>query len=138
MNQESTAVITDNSEVLLRQVHPSHEVDTDAGISSEAFVPSEDDKDLLSTLRGRVDPAEAYRRWTEDLSHESLGTYGLAVAEVGEVGLRAIDDEVLAGVADHASIDFTLIVSKGQHKRRGRKLRDAAVERGCLHARPSL
>lgn len=138
MNQESTAVLTDDSEVLLRQVHPSHEIQTNAGISSEAFVPSEDDRDLLSTLRGRVDPAEAYRRWTEDLSHESLGTYGVAVGEVEGAGLRAIDDEGSAGVADHASIDFTALASKGQQKKRGRKLRDAAIQRGCLHARPSL
>jgi hypothetical protein len=126
-----TSILEDANETLFRQVHPSQFPN---GLpSSEAFVPSERDKYLLSTLRERVGPIEAYRRWTEDLGFVSVGTYGITVAEIQTESLTAIDDAEATSQPDHASVDFTSVPSKGQRKQIGRRLRDAAVARGCLH-----
>lgn len=123
-------VIREASETLLRQVHPSQFPHGEP--SSEAFVPSERDKFLLSTLRERVGAQEAYRRWTEDLKKESVGTFGITVGEIESEGLMAVDDADAIAQPDHASVDFTAVPSKGKRKQIGRRLRDAAVSRGCL------
>lgn len=127
---EENAVLTDTDELLYRQVHP---VQMPSGqMSSEAFNPSARDKDLLSTLREHVGPEEAYRRWTEDKGFLSIGTYAVSVGEVGDQDLQAIDDSATTE-PDHVSIDYSSAETKGERKRRSRKLRDAATARGCLH-----
>lgn len=127
---QESPLIADLKETLFRQVHPSQFlVDTP---SSEAFVPSERDKYLLSTLRERVGPEEAHRRWTEDMQMKSVGTFGISVGEINSHGLTAIDDAAASAQADHASVDFTAVSSKGKRKQIGRQLRDAAMARGCL------
>lgn len=123
--------ITDRDEHVLRQVHPS--LLTPAGeIMKTAFAPSDRDAGLLSTVHGRVAPAEAYRRWTQDKGLESIGTFGLEVGEVLDLSLGVLDDSAVVE-PDHVSIDFRQVPSKGRVLQLGRKLRDAAVARGCLH-----
>ncbi|MFD7656018.1 hypothetical protein ACFV4N_18775 [Actinosynnema sp. NPDC059797] len=124
------AVLTTATELLYRQVHPTQM--PNGTMSSEAFNPSARDKDLLSTLREHVGPEEAYRRWTETNGFLSVGTYAVSVGEVDDQGLQAIDDAATTE-PDHASIDYTSAQGKSERKRRSRKLRDAAVARGCLH-----
>jgi hypothetical protein len=97
-----------------------------------AFAPSERDAGLLSTLHGRIGAAEAYRRWTDVKGFDSIGTYGVEVGEVHNVGLGAVDDSAVVE-PDHVSIDFREAPTKGRIAQLGRKLRDAAVARGCLH-----
>jgi hypothetical protein len=99
---------------------------------SAAFTPSKRDAGMLSTLHGRVGPAEAYRRWTHDKGLDSVGTYGVDVGEVQDVGLSAVDDSQVTE-PDHVSIDFREVPTKGMLTQLGRKLRDAAKSRGCLH-----
>lgn len=133
--------LTDNAEVLLRQVHPTH-LKTDGTISTGAFTPTARDAGMLSTTRGAVGASEAHRRWVGD-GHESLGTYGISVGEIDEVevdlgdeetcGLRALDDAAHVKVEDHASIDFTDVPTKGKVRQAGRKIRDVALKRGMLH-----
>lgn len=120
-----------DSETLLRQVHPSQF--PNGSPSSEAFVPSELDECLLSTMRERVGPEEAFRRWTVEQERKSVGTFGISVEEVDGEGLAALDDADLIQQPDHASVDFTMIPTKGKRKQIGRRLRDAAVARGCLY-----
>jgi hypothetical protein len=125
----SGVLLTDPDEALFRQIHPKH---LSAGvISSEAFVPSPRDKDMLSTLRERIGPEAAYGRWV-DAGYESIGTYAVTVGEAIGAGLQIVDDEADTE-PDHASIDFSALASKGQKKQTGRRLRDAAVERGCQY-----
>jgi hypothetical protein len=131
MTQSSESpLILNKSETLFRQVHPTQFPNGQP--SSEAFVPSEQDKFLLSTMREIVGPEEAHRRWTEDMEMQSVGTFGISVGEINEQGLTAVDDAEATSQPDHASVDFSSITSKGARKRIGRRLRDAAVSRGCL------
>ena len=123
--------MTDRDVRLLRQVHPVL-LKSSGEIMGTAFTPSDRDAGLLSTLHGRIGAAEAYRRWTESWGFDSIGTYGLEVGEVHDVGLGALDDSALVE-PDHISIDFRTVPTKGQIRQIGRKLRDAAVARGCLH-----
>lgn len=123
--------LQDQAEILYRQVHPK-QTKPDGSPASVAFVPTERDEDLLSTHRQRIGPDEAYRRWTEELGHQSVGTYGIAVGEAVGIGLRALDDETPA-IPDHASLDFSEVPSKGEKRQRGRKLKEFAAGRGCLH-----
>lgn len=134
------ARLTDAGEVLLRQVHPSQ--CEDGHVNKEAFNPSARDNLHLSALREAVGAAEAYRRWTEVEKYLSAGTWGVSVQEVDaqvftrhedreDVSLRAVDDATEA-LSDHASIVFSDL-SKKQRVQAARKLRDAALQRGCLY-----
>lgn len=127
------------SEVLFRQIHPVQY--PNGKLASTAFVPQKGHEGMLSTHRERIGPEESFRRWTEDNKRDSVGTFGVSVSEARAAELEAIDDEVALGVPDHASVDFNVIPpsdgrgepSKGQMTRAGRKLRDHADQRGCLH-----
>ena len=127
--------IQDEKEILLRQVHPAQF--PDGKPSKEAFVPSDRDEGMLSTLRERVGAKEAYRRWTEDHTRLSVGTFGIEVSEIHGENLTALDDAEFIPLADHASVDFTSVPTKGQRKQIGRRFRDAAVSRGCLFTPPT-
>lgn len=120
--------IDDVDEVLNRQV-PSVLWDHAQGRPmSTAFSPSTRDVGMMSTLRGRVDPQEAHRRYTEDLGYESLGTWGVQVGHAQDLNLECVDDgEIGALPSDHASVDFKSL-SRGARKVAGRKLRDLASE----------
>lgn len=135
--------LTDLGELLWRQVHPK-QLTVAGDINKEAFNPSKLDDKMLSTLRERIGPAEAYRRWTEDLGKESIGTYAVTVGEVDgtsvtnqETGqtlfLHAVADAAVRHTPDHASIIFTAL-SKGQREQAARKLREIAMRRGCQYA----
>ena len=123
--------LTDEDEVLLRQVHPAL-IDEQTGIMSTAFVPTMKDAGRLSTLRESVGAEQAYVRWVT-LGLLSAGTWGVAVREAKQQALVCIDDSGESQTPrDHASIVFEGL-SKGESKRAGRLLKDAASSRGCLH-----
>jgi len=126
--------ITDNSEVLRRQVHPDQF--KDGKPTSVAFYPSEKDEHRLSTHRGTVPAIECYRRWTVDLERKSVGTYGISVEECLKQELEPVDDSAMVA-PDHASVVFPDDWSRGTLTRRGRILRDAALNRGVLHQPPA-
>lgn len=128
--------LTDTEEVLLRQVHPD-ELDEVRGLLSTAFNPTSAHDFMLSTLREAVGPDEAFKRHVErDL--KSAGTWGVSVAESEVASLVCVDDAHLPDTpADHASIDFNVVTGRKQRQRAARLLRDAAHDRGCLHAPPS-
>ncbi len=134
MTEQNVFELTNDSEVLHRQVHPNHH--PKGAPSKQAFLPNENDKNLLSTLRGRVSPAECYRRWTVDLGNSSVGTYGVSVGECTLADLSAIDDEAAISVPDHASVDFSHHETRGQKEQRARKIRAAATSRGILYDPP--
>lgn len=124
-----TAVIEDEGETLLRQVHPS--MWSGNGLAKSAFLPSELDQDRLSTLREAVGAETAFKRWV-DSGHESSGTYGINVGLAISQKLECIDDAD-DETPDHASVDFAQLPTRGSKQQVARKLRDAAVEVGCLH-----
>lgn len=122
--------LTDEAEVLLRQVHPD-QVQENGVPDSSAFMAKAPHNFLLSTRREAVGARRAYEDWTE--THASDGTYGISVGEIGQVALSAFDDSADEGMPEgHASVDFT-DVPDSQARKRARKLRDAAVQRGRLY-----
>lgn len=131
----SQRILTDLDEVLNRQVHPIH-LDEDRGLHKGAFSPTPRDDGMVSTLRGYVSPAEAFRRHTQGSGLRSAGTWGVSVGEVNGAGVSAVDDAHVAGMpADHASIDFRRVPEKPRSARLrvADALRAAAVKRGPLY-----
>lgn len=119
--------------LLLRQVHPNH-VDPLEGPMRIGFCPTPKDRGLLSTLHGRVTPAEAHRRWTEDRGHKSAGTWAVSVTEVEDAALDYFEDGLDIGTPDHVSVDFNgILEDKAAVKQRSRMLAQAALQRGRLH-----
>lgn len=107
------------------------------GPLSTAFNPSASHAFMLSTVRETVRPDEAFMRHVS-AGLKSAGTWGVSVAEFEVAALVCVDDAHLPDTPeDHASIDFSGMTVRAERKRAARLLRDAAQERGCLHARPS-
>jgi len=128
-NHEHERLI-DPAELLLRQVHP-FQLLAGGKLSSVAFRPSSVDAGFLSTRREHIGAERAYREWKAD--HESAGTWALSVHEVENQSLSAIDDSSEVGQPEgHVSVDFNGN-SPGMREKKGRRLRDSAHQRGCLH-----
>lgn len=125
--------ITDAAEVLNRQV-PAGMHDDVYGPSPEAFKPNRGMDGFMSTLRGRVDPEEAYRRHTANPERQSLGTWGVQVGLAMSQNLTCIDDGLCDAETplDHASVDFNALTRKQKNTVSG-ILRDAAVDAGPLY-----
>ena len=124
-------MLTNGGEELLRQVHPIQ--CPDGQPARTAFTPTKKDAGKLSALRERVGPEEAHRRHVKELQLQSAGTWAVSVAEANDAGCAALDDGDDLGVPDHASVDFLEVGSRKNIERAARKLRDAAVERGCRY-----
>jgi hypothetical protein len=130
-----STVITNPGVELYRQVHPEHIDDNDGLPMRVAFVPGKTHKGLLSTMHGRIGPQEAYRRHvSRDL--RSAGSWCVTVGDATSAGCPAIDDANEES-PDHVSIDFTTKAGRGPEKQASRKLRDAAVARGCRYQAPA-
>lgn len=129
-------MLTHAAEKLLRQIHPMM-LGSDGEPARANFTPTQSHGWRLSTLRQQVGAEEAYRRHVEESRRQSTGTYACTVGEVNDAGCRAIDDAADVDVPDHASVDFSLMGSRAARERAGRKLRDAAVSRGCQYRPPS-
>ncbi len=126
-------MLMSSDEELLRQVHPVM-LGEDGHPARIAFTPTSRDAGMLSTLRGAVGAQEAHHRHVEERGLRSAGTWSVTVGEVDVAGCSAVDDAADLGVADHASVDFTGLGGPAAVKRAARKLRDAAVARGCSYA----
>jgi len=130
-----TDQLTDNDEILYRQVHPSFVQD---GIpSSQTFMPTPKDKNMLSVDRSSLtSAAESYTLFTSG-GLKSQAIYGLSVAEFQEQGIACISDPI-TGDPDrednlaHALADYSAHTEKVQ-KVKAKKLKAKAVARGKLH-----
>lgn len=122
--------LTDPSEALYRQVHPSWIVD---GMpSSQAFRPTKKDAGMLSiTLGGKTTAEGAFVHHTQGLGRISAGTWAVTVAETAKADLpsyaQPLDDS-----PDHGFIDFRGF-GRGQVEIKAKLLLDKARDRGCLH-----
>ncbi|MFJ8269350.1 hypothetical protein ACIQ8G_03085 [Streptomyces sp. NPDC094154] len=128
--------ITEHGEKLWRQVHPIWV--QDGRVTSQLFSPTPKDSGELSVTRASIVSAkEAHQYHTEVMGLESIGVYGVEVAEVREVGLRAVDDAQADGAENrppgHAYVDFKDVRSAGQRRKRASILRDRAENRGWQH-----
>jgi hypothetical protein len=129
------APLEDEAEVLLRQVHPLQYL-VDGKLSSVAFYPSEDDQGVMSTRREDIGPERACRDWLEH--HESAGTWGVSVGEFAAHTVETTDDSSLPEQPEgHASADYTHM-AEGARRKKGRKIRDHAWDRGPLYRNPAV
>lgn len=135
---ETTQVgsLSDEEELLFRQVHPSFM--RDGRPSSQAFRPTPKDEGKLSVARGSLTTAAAaYELHTVGLELRSAGTWAITVGECRGQSLAVVADPIAsppARVADpaHALVDFAPH-SKNQAEAKGARLARQAVERGRLH-----
>jgi len=137
--------MTDDQELLYRQVHPSMvQGDTpsnqvfDANVSwpsSEAFRPGHQDAGCLSVVQGsKTTPKESYEHYVDDLGLTSAGVWAVTVGEAQHVKRRVVDDAgLVAEIPFHAYVDFRDCSSPNQMKKYSPKLRDAAKSRGPLY-----
>ena len=124
--------LVDPDEILRRQVHPTALKD-DGEPNKAAFLPSPSHEFLLSTLRGSVDPREAFQRSLK-VGNDSAGTWGIRVGLAIDHHVPCLDDAHLPDAPeDHASIDFRGLSTKGQREQFARKLRDASAQDGALY-----
>lgn len=132
----SAAPLSDQQEMLFRQVHP-HFV-RDGRPSSQAFRPTKKDEGKLSVARGSLTTAEdAFRHHTERLQLPSAGTWGVLVGECKEQGLQTFPDPVTAPPERfpdpaHAYVDFRGL-STSQAEARGARLTRYAIGRDSLY-----
>jgi hypothetical protein len=128
--------LSDDEELLLRQVHPSFV--RDGRPSSQSFRPTNKDEGKLSVARGSLTTAAgAFELHTVGLELPSAGTWAVTVGECREQVLNVVPDPLTSPpekVADptHALVDFTPH-SKSQGEAKGARLARKAVERGRLH-----
>ena len=121
------APLTDPEEMLFRQVHPTF---FDGEPTSQAFRPNSGDDGKMSVDRGTKTTArEAFVRYRQ--VHDSIGTWGLTVGEIGGVELNAVPDCLPENDA-HTFVDFREL-SPSQCKSKSKELRRMAVERSCLY-----
>jgi hypothetical protein len=111
-------VINDLHADVHRQVHPN--LANSDGPTSQAFMPTKKDKDLLSVADGRrCSPADAYRFHSEALGFQTIGTWSIRVADVNGSGeqeeVLVYEDPITESEAaeegrapdpNHASIDL--------------------------------
>lgn len=98
-----------------------------------AFGPQTRDAGMMSTLRGRVSPAEAYRRHTEGTELHSRGTWGVRVGDANDLGVACLDDGGTDdNPVDHASADFRPLQRPGRRIAMA-ELHILACQRGPLH-----
>ena len=128
-------MLTDDDEVLLRQIHPSF---VQAGEpSSQPFAPTPKDDNKLSVDRGTMTtPAASHALFTGN-GHASVAVYGLSVGEFGEENLPCHSDPLAATATEaanpaHAYADYAAHVP-AQQKNRAKRLKRHALARGQLH-----
>ncbi|MCS7466415.1 hypothetical protein NZK35_06970 [Stieleria sp. ICT_E10.1] len=119
-----------NSEtILIRQIHPSFI--QDGRVGSNAFCPTSKDEGKLSTYDGdKIEVEDAWQHYTIDLRHESAGAYGISVGECESLDLSVSEDP--EPFPEHVLVDFNPHGSSAV-KKKGKKLRKFAVDRGWLY-----
>jgi hypothetical protein len=123
--------LTDTSELLWRQVHPSW---MQQGVpTSQAWYPTPKDRKRLSTARSSMIDAEAaYERHLAE-ERKTEGTWAVTVAEADEAATSAHHDGGSNGLPDdHASLYFGG-KNRNAMERASKFLRAAANTRGRQH-----
>jgi hypothetical protein len=125
---------SDETEILLRQVHPSFI--QEGRVSSQAFRPTPKDQKKLSVNRSSlIEAREAFIFYTERKKLASAGVWGVSVREVTEIaGLNIEEDPITDPPEDpsHSLIDFSGIDSENKIKPISSKLAEKARTRGSL------
>lgn len=129
--------LTDDDELLYRQVHPKDFLD--GRVASSAFNPSkEHDYEVSVARETKTTPEGAYLHHTERLKRASIGTWAVSVGQARAEQFWSYPDPIPPpqdAVPDpaHAIIDFSTVSSSGQRRAKALRLARQATDRGRLH-----
>ena len=129
--------LADAGEVLFRQIHPTF-VEEDGEPSSQPFMPSKKDNNMLSVDRSSLtDAADSHALYVAN-GQASAAVYGLTVGEFDKENLRCTADPLaktdkLTANPAHALADYTAH-SANQQKNIAKRLKIVARARGALFA----
>jgi hypothetical protein len=126
--------------LLHRQIHPSWVQNdiissqaflTENNIASLSFTPSEKDNNKLSVYNGeKFSAEESFLHFTAN--YKSTGVLSVTIAEVNTIGELNVeeDNDPFEG---HTVIDYSTVSSLTQVRKKAKKLKNIAVERGWTH-----
>lgn len=129
--------LTNESEVLFRQIHPS-QLEANGEPWSQCFKPSPKDEGKLSLDRSsKVKAHESFENFIAN-GFESAAVFGLTVEEFSAESIECVSDPIektdsLAANPAHAYADYQHH-SQPKQKLIAKRLKAAAVKRGCLHS----
>ena len=136
MLETAAASLTDETELLFRQVHPAFL--RDGRVGSQAFRPTPKDKKMLSVARSSLTTADAaFNLHVECLKLSSAGTWSVSAAECLALALPIQPDplaEMPCPDPAHALVDFSAL-SNSKIEAQGARLARQANDRGRLHPR---
>lgn len=126
-----------NSDILLhRQVHPSFVINKNDissqvfEVASSTFMPTPKDENKLSVYNGeKYSPKEAFDHFTE--TYESFGVLSVSKNECENENLGVVEDN--DPFDGHTFIDFSSCTSNNQVKKKAKKLKKVALDRGWMH-----
>ena len=129
--------LVDVAEILFRQIHPTF-VEDDGEPSSQPFMPSKKDNNMLSVDRSSLTDAAGSHALYVANGQASAAVYGLTVSEFGEENLPCTSDPLaktdkLTANPAHALADYTAH-SPNQQKNIAKRLKIVARARGLLFA----
>ena len=133
------AKLTDEAEILFRQIHPNHM--SNGNPSSDRFRPTPNDAGKLSVDRSAiVSAAESYHNYINN-GRASAAVFGVSVGECLEEQLPSFEDPIEESATSkanpaHAVIDFGAFSGK-DCRVIGRRLQLKASARGQLHPLPA-
>ena len=134
MTDRASDALSEEAEILFRQIHPSFV--RDGRVSGQAFRPTPKDKRMLSVARSSMTDAQAaFKRHTECLKLSSLGTWGVTVGECAALGLSVRPNPITEPPCPdpaHALVDFSAL-SNSKVEAQGTRLARLANDRGRLH-----
>lgn len=129
-----------NETLLHRQIHPtwiqndvvsSQAFIEEKSIASLSFTPSAKDKNKLSVYNGdKFSPEESFNHFA--INFESAGVLSVTIVEVNSIGsLSAYEDN--NPFDGHSVIDYSKVESPTQIKKKAKKIKNIAIQRGWTH-----
>jgi len=127
--------LTDQAEVLFRQIHP--DLMQDGEPSSSNFRPKESDEDKLSVDRGALTTAAAAFDLFTSNGYTSVAVYGISIAEFTAHAIPCEEDPLPAKEGKkanpaHALANFEKFGGSKQ-KTLAKRIKQAAIARGILY-----
>jgi hypothetical protein len=128
-------MLTDENEVLFRQIHPTFIQDGQP--SSQPFAPTPKDANRLSVDRSSLTTAADSHALFTGNGHASEAVYGVSVGEFGQADLPCHSEPLPATETEpenpaHAYADFAAH-ALNQQKNRAKRLKQHAIARGRMH-----
>ena len=125
--------LSQEDELLFRQIHPTCIAPKTGEPSSQAFCPSKKDNYKLSVDRSSLTTAEeSYSLYTENW--ESVAVYGLTVGEFKGKKIPCVGNPLSENPA-HALADYNRH-HKSKHRQIAKRLKELALKRGELYSPP--